>query len=115
MTTVLPVGPAPAGVGPAPHPARAYPRRNHNDPRTYLTSRQRQILVLAANGNTNRAIGTALGIAEESVKSHMQSVLRKLRVNDRAHAVAVAMAMGVLNAADVAVPKGANRGYRDSA
>ncbi|MET9436937.1 helix-turn-helix transcriptional regulator [Streptomyces sp. NPDC006551] len=100
--------------GPAHHPARAYPRRNLTDPRTYITGRQRQILALAANGNTNRATGRALGISEESVKSHMQLILRKLRVHDRTQAVAVALAMGVLDLEDISVPEGANRGYRDA-
>ena len=114
MTTVLPAGPSTPVGGPAPHPARAYPRRNLVDPRTYITSRQRQILILTANGNTSRATGRTLGIAEESVKSQMQSILRKLRVHDRTHAVAVALALGLLELDDITVPAGANRGYRDS-
>jgi DNA-binding CsgD family transcriptional regulator len=114
VTTVLPVGPSTPVGGPVPHPVRAYPRRNLVDPRTYITGRQGQILTLAANGNTNRAIGTALGIAEESVKSQMQLIYRKLRVHDRAQAVAVALALGVLSLDQITVPAGANRGYRDA-
>lgn len=92
---------------------RAYARRNLVDPRTYITNRQREILVLAANGNTNRAIGRALGIGEESVKSQMQSILRKLRVNDRAQAVGVGLRLELISLEEIAIPEGANRGYRD--
>jgi DNA-binding NarL/FixJ family response regulator len=111
MTPAL--GPSPVGGGPAvsPPPVRGFPRRP-GDPRTYLTGRQVQVLRLAANGNTNRAIGSVLGIAEESVKSQMQLIFRKLRVNDRAQAVAVALRLEVLSLEDVVVPEGANRGYR---
>jgi DNA-binding NarL/FixJ family response regulator len=109
------LGPSPSGGGPvvSPPPVRGFLRRP-DDPRTYLTGRQVQVLRLAANGNTNRAIGSALGIAEESVKSQMQLIFKKLRVNDRAQAVAVALRLGVLSLEDVIVPKGANRGYHNS-
>jgi DNA-binding NarL/FixJ family response regulator len=92
---------------------RVYERRP-DEPRTYLTTRERQALVLAANGNTNRAIGRALGIGEETVKTRMQAVLRKLRVNDRAQAVAVSLAIGVLSVDDIDIPRAANQGYRNA-
>lgn len=106
-------GQSPAGGGPVAHPARAYPRRNLSDPRTYVTARQREVLLLAAHGNTNRAIGHALGIVETSVASQMLLIMRKLRVRDRAQAVAVALAIGLLSLDDIEVPKDANRGYLD--
>lgn len=109
MTTAPP---RPA-AGPA-HHMRVHPRSLTTDPRTYLTTREKATLVLAANGYTNRAIGRALGINEETVKSRMQSILRKLRVKDRTQAVAVALVLGVLPADDIDVPAGANRGYRDA-
>ncbi|MFJ7990269.1 LuxR C-terminal-related transcriptional regulator [Streptomyces sp. NPDC096351] len=105
-------GPSPAGGGPAVHPARVYARRNLSDPRTYVTARQREVLLLAAHGNTNRAIGHALGLVEASVASHMLLITRKLRVRDRAQAVAVALAIGVLSIKEIKVPEDANRGYR---
>lgn len=107
-------GPAPEETRPV-RRLRDYPRRNLTDPRTYLTRRQREILVLVANGHTNRSAGERLGIAEDSVKSQMQLTLRKLRVHDRAQAVAVSLALGVLDLEDVVIPQHANRGYRDSA
>jgi DNA-binding NarL/FixJ family response regulator len=91
---------------------RVHPRSLTAEPRTYLTTRERQALVLAANGHTNRAIGRALGIGEETVKTRMQSILRKLRVNDRCQAVAVALRLGLVKLEEVNIPEGANRGYR---
>ena len=116
MSAPVQVGPSPSGGGPVPYvPAvRAYPART-DEPRSYITSRQRQILTLAANGNTNRNIGRALGIGEEAVKSQMQKILRKLRAADRAQAVAVALRLELISLRDVAVPPCANQGYRDSA
>lgn len=113
MTAPVEVGPSPEGGGPVVSVplVREYPRRA-SAPRSYITARQRQVLVLAANGNTNRAIGRALGITEESVKSQMQLILRKLRASDRTHAVVVALRLGLISLEDVVVPKGANSGYR---
>lgn len=112
MTAPAHVGPSPSGGGPtvSPHPARTLPRRP-KQPRTYITAREIAVLRLVANGSTNRLIGRQLGVGEEAVKSAMQSILRKLRVNDRAQAVAVALRLGLLALSDVLVPEGANRGY----
>ena len=116
MSAPVQVGPSPSGGGPAPYvPAvRAYPART-DEPRSYVTSRQRQILTLAANGNTNRSIGRALGIGEEAVKSQMQKILRKLRAADRTQAVAVALRLGLISLEDVELPPHANQGYRHPA
>jgi hypothetical protein len=43
----------------------------------------------------------------------MRSTLRKLRVSDRAQAVAVALRLGLLNLDDIEVPADANVNYRD--
>lgn len=115
MTAPVQAGPSTNG-GPVPstHHMRAHPRALTTEPRTYLTSREREALVLAANGKTNAAIARALGLSEETVKSRMQVIRRKLRVSDRAQAVAVALVLGVLALEDITVPPGANRGYRDA-
>ncbi|WP_228994361.1 LuxR C-terminal-related transcriptional regulator [Streptomyces sp. DH8] len=116
MTAPARTGPSPSGGGPAvsPHPARTLPRRP-KQPRAYITARERDVLRLAANGSTNRLIGRQLGVGEEAVKSAMQSILRKLRVNDRAQAVAVALRLGLLDLSDVVVPEGANQGWGNAA
>jgi DNA-binding NarL/FixJ family response regulator len=59
-----------------------------------LTRREGQILDHIAGGNTNNQIAHILGISEQTIKSHVSSILRKLNANDRAHAVALAMRNG---------------------
>ena len=56
-----------------------------------LTNRETQILNYIAEGNTNKQIAHSLGISEQTIKSHVSAILRKLNANDRAHAVALAM------------------------
>ena len=53
--------------------------------------RETQIMRYIAEGNTNKEIGYILGRSEETVKSHVRTILRKLNANDRAHAVALAI------------------------
>ena len=59
-----------------------------------LTHRETQILNYVADGNTNKQIAHILGISEQTIKSHVSAILRKLNANDRAHAVALAMRSG---------------------
>jgi DNA-binding NarL/FixJ family response regulator len=61
-----------------------------------LSQREVDVLQLAATGNSNKRIAHALGLSEETVKTHMKSILAKLRVTDRTHAVAVAARRGIL-------------------
>lgn len=61
-----------------------------------LSQREIEVLQLAASGHANKRIAYSLGLSEETVKSHMKSILLKLRVNDRTHAVAVAVKRGVI-------------------
>ena len=61
-----------------------------------LSDREVEVLQLAATGNSNKRIAHALGLSEETVKSHMKNILAKLRVVDRTHAVAVAARRGIL-------------------
>jgi len=62
-----------------------------------LTAREISVLALVAEGNSNREIGTALTISEETVKGHIKSILGKLSANDRAHAVAIGMKRGIIS------------------
>jgi DNA-binding NarL/FixJ family response regulator len=61
-----------------------------------LTSRELEVLQLVARGLTNAQIGRTLFIGEATVKSHLLKIFSKLGVNDRTHAVTVAMERGVL-------------------
>lgn len=62
-----------------------------------LTGREVSVLALVAEGKSNREIGVALSIAEETVKGHVKSILSKLTANDRAHAVAIGAKRGIIS------------------
>lgn len=51
-----------------------------------LTNRETQVLRHVSMGLKNREIGKSLGISVETVKEHVQNILRKLNVNDRTQA-----------------------------
>lgn len=60
-----------------------------------LTDREREVLLLMAQGYTNRQIGEALLITPNTVKKHVDHILQKLRVSNRAGAVSVALQAGM--------------------
>ena len=62
-----------------------------------LTQRESEILSFVVTGLSNRAIATKLVIGDETVKSHLRSIYRKLGVSDRAGAVATAQREGIYN------------------
>ena len=53
-----------------------------------LTPREREVLQLVTEGQTNKEIGKALSVSEVTIKKHMQSILAKLDTTNRAGAVA---------------------------
>ena len=59
--------------------------------RGQLTSRQRQILQLIANGGSTTAAARELGLSEETVKTHTRNALGRLGARNRTHAVAIAL------------------------
>jgi DNA-binding NarL/FixJ family response regulator len=61
-----------------------------------LTGRERETLVLLAQGRKPREIAAELSIGEKTVSSHLQRVLEKLGVHSRAHAVAIAYQDGIV-------------------
>ncbi|MGH3684688.1 MAG: response regulator [Pseudonocardiaceae bacterium] len=60
-----------------------------------LTPRESEVLSLMVAGSSNRAIAAALVVGEETVKSHVRGIYRKLEVTDRAAAVATALREGL--------------------
>ena len=62
-----------------------------------LTRREREVLEQAALGMSNRQIGEALEIAEQTVKNHLSSAMRKLSLHDRTHAVVLAIGEGLIS------------------
>jgi len=59
-----------------------------------LTERELDVLRLAAQGKTNRAIGSMLGISHRTVQGHLASIYGKLNVNSRTEAVTEALRRG---------------------
>ena len=67
------------------------------DQASKLTPRERDVLEQAALGLSNREIGEALHIAEQTVKNHLGGAMRKLSLHDRTHAVVFAIGQGLIN------------------
>ena len=65
-----------------------------------LTQRETQILNYVADGNTNKQIAQILGISEQTIKTHVSAILRKLNANDRAHAAVLAVRHGWISAGE---------------
>jgi DNA-binding NarL/FixJ family response regulator len=61
-----------------------------------LTERHVEILDRMARGETRLEIAQALGLSENTVRSHTKELYKRLGVNDRAHAVAVAVREAVI-------------------
>jgi DNA-binding NarL/FixJ family response regulator len=61
-----------------------------------LTSREREVLLLVAEGLPNKAIARELGISEHTAKFHVGSLLGKLGAASRTEAVTLATRRGIL-------------------
>ncbi|TYP86178.1 response regulator transcription factor [Blastococcus xanthinilyticus] len=60
-------------------------------PEVPLTRRESDVLDELVLGQSNRKIGENLFISEDTVKSHVKAILRKLGARDRAHAVSLVL------------------------
>ncbi len=59
-----------------------------------LTTREKEILQLIANGNSNKLIARELDISDGTVKVHVKNLLRKLKVHSRLEAAVWALSNG---------------------
>ena len=84
---------------PAPLPRTATPRPGvrtigGRSPVPALTPREREVLLLLAEGLSNAEIAERLWVSRATVKSHVARVLTALEVRDRVQAVIVAFRSG---------------------
>jgi len=77
-------------------PAEIRERLAEVPPLSDLTKREVEVLERIATGMTNKEIGAALSISEDTVKLHVKNLFGKLDVTDRTQAVAVAAKRGIL-------------------
>ena len=68
--------------------------RNHEP----LSGREQEVLQALSEGYCNREIAQRLFISQETVKTHVSTVIGKLGVRDRTQAAVMALRMGLLSA-----------------
>jgi ATP/maltotriose-dependent transcriptional regulator MalT len=81
------------GLSTTPGAARFLRTDEGNLIRLVLTDREEQVLKLMADGLTNKNISRSLSISEATVENHIHHIYIKLRVSNRAQAVAHAFQM----------------------
>jgi DNA-binding NarL/FixJ family response regulator len=62
-----------------------------------LSAREIQVVRLAAQGFTNKAIGVQLGISDRTVQGHLTNIFGKLGVASRTEAVTKAIQLGLVS------------------
>ena len=62
-----------------------------------LTTREREIMILLAQGQTNKEISYALMLRPATVRNHISSIFAKLKISNRSQATAIAIYSGLLN------------------
>ena len=61
-----------------------------------MTPRQRQVLVLIADGRTTRQIAQDLGVCFKTVAAHRSNIMNRLGIHDTAHLVRHAIRLGYI-------------------
>jgi two-component system, NarL family, response regulator NreC len=67
------------------------------DPYERLSSREREVLQLAAEGNTNAAIAARLYISQRTVETHRSNVMHKLKLQSQSDLIRYAIRRGLLH------------------
>ena len=89
-------GKAPSSVGELERVAGAMARNPAANDEVPLTARETQVLKHVALGLSNKEIGRSLEISIETVKEHVQNILRKVGVSDRTQAAVWAVRRGMV-------------------
>jgi len=77
------------------------PEHSLEDAYDTLSDREREVLLLAAVGHTNREIARALSLSEQTIHNYRATVMEKLGFHDRVELLKFAIRRGVLNVADL--------------
>ena len=77
------------------------PEHSLEDAYDTLSDREREVLLLAAVGHTNREIAKALHLSEQTVHNYRAGLMEKLGFHDRVELLKYAIRRGVLNVADL--------------
>jgi len=79
---------------------RDYARRVRDEQETSatgaLTAREREVLILVAQGQTNQAIAERLGLSRKTVDVHRTNLMRKLKLHDVTELVKYALRAGLI-------------------
>ncbi|HEX8186230.1 MAG TPA: response regulator transcription factor [Blastocatellia bacterium] len=78
-------------------PAEVASRLAERMNRTDLTAREMEVLRLIVKGRSNKEIAAELGVAEGTVKIHINNILSKLGVSDRTQAATFALHRGIVH------------------
>lgn len=70
--------------------------RSEDDPYATLTTREREVLTLIAEGSTNREIAEHLELALKTVDTHRTRLMRKLNIHDQTSLVKYALRKGIV-------------------
>lgn len=71
------------------------------DPYETLSDREREVLLLAAVGHTNREIAQTLHLSEQTVHNHRANIMEKLGFHDRMELLKYSIRRGVIKVADL--------------
>jgi two-component system response regulator NreC len=77
---------------------RRSPETPTGDPYEHLTERERQVLLLAAMGHTNKDIARSLRLSEQTVHYSRASLMEKLGLHDRVELLRYTVRRGLLSA-----------------
>ena len=100
----------PAPADPPEHSARA----GRASPLAVLSDREKEILTLVGRAMNNREIAGDLFLAESTIKSHINRMLRKLSLRDRAQLIVLAYESGLVRAGEGPDPVGTDHPDRPS-
>jgi DNA-binding CsgD family transcriptional regulator len=79
---------------------RLHAMRKHNDmsvPNIYLTSREKEILTLVAEGKSDQDIATILRLSAHGIDFHLRNIYKKMGTNSRTYATSKAIVLGLIH------------------